>query len=423
MSSSENIVVVTGMGVITPIGISVPSFSKGLREGNTNFSKISLEKEGALFEYPIAEVRDFNFKAEIAKIGLDETLAIKAKRLRNISRSSEYGLYSALEAWKNAELGNDTDLSRVAIVSGGSNTQQFDLHKVYDKYADRLQFLNPNYGFNFFDTDLVGILSELLGVKGEGYSIGAASASGNMAIIQGSRLIKSNEYDVVIVIAPLMDISIYEYQGFTALGAMARIEEQSVLSEIYRPFDTKHSGFVYGQSAGCMILESRQHASGRGMEEFVSIEGYGIHMDANRNPNPSMEGEQQAMRSAMKSANITIDEIDYISTHGSGSIVGDKTEVEALLSLGLKGVQANSTKSLIGHSLSSASMVEAIASIIQMKEGFLHKSNNLIEAINDDINWVKGASHTVNIDCTLSNSFGFGGINTSIILKNKIKGI
>ncbi|WP_103865516.1 beta-ketoacyl synthase N-terminal-like domain-containing protein [Aquimarina sp. I32.4] len=418
MISSKNDVVTTGMGVITPIGIGVPAFSQSLRKGSTNFSKISFKKEGTLFEYPIAQVNDFNFKEEVTKINLEDELLTKVKQFRNISKSTEYGLYCALEAWKDAGLSKDIDLTRVAIVSGGSNTQQSSLDEVHNKYANRLQFLNPNYGFNFFDTDLVGVLSELFGVRGEGYSIGATSASGNMSIIQGSRLIKSNEYDVVIVVAPLMDLSIYEYQGFTNLGAMASVEEHLDFSKIYKPFDRKHNGFVYGQSAGCMILESKKHALEREKETYGTIAGYGVHMDANRNPNPSVEGEQQAIQWAMKSADITINEIDYVNTHGSGSIVGDKTEVAALLSLGLKGINANSTKSLIGHSLSSASMVEAIASLIQMKEGFLHKSNNLIEAINDDIDWVKDTSRIVNIDRTLSNSFGFGGINTAIILKN-----
>lgn len=417
MIPSNISIATTGIGVITPIGIGVPSFSVGLKNGEGNFSKISLEKGGTSFEYPIAEVHDFNFKEELSKMGLDEELLAKVKRLRNMSRSTEYGVYCALEAWKDAGFSSSINLTRLAIVSGGSNTQQSYLQQIHDKYSGRLQFLNPSYGFNFFDTDIVGVLSELLGVKGEGFSIGAASASGNMSIIQGSRLIKSDEYDVVIVVAPLMDLSIYQYQGFTALGAMAGVGEGLDFSKIYSPFDRNHNGFVYGQSAGCMILESKKHALEREKESYGTIAGYGIHMDANRNPNPSMEGEERAMRSAIQNADITISDIDYVNTHGSGSVVGDKTEVAALLSLGLKGVKANSTKSLIGHSLSSASMVEAITTFIQMKEGFLHKNNNLIEAINDDIEWVKDTSRILNIDCAMSNSFGFGGINTSIILK------
>ena len=131
ISSNKNGIVTTGMGVITPIGIGVPSFSKGLRKGLPSFSKISFEKEGALFEYPITQVQGFNFKEALAKIGLEDELVTKAKRFRNISRSTEYGLYCALEAWTDAGLSSSVDLTRVAIVSGGSNTQQSGLNDIF----------------------------------------------------------------------------------------------------------------------------------------------------------------------------------------------------------------------------------------------------------------------------------------------------
>ncbi|WP_188112073.1 beta-ketoacyl synthase N-terminal-like domain-containing protein [Aquimarina sp. RZ0] len=412
-----NNIVVTGMGVITPIGIGLDSFSEALRKETANFSTISFEKNAALYKYPIAKIVDFDFRKQIEKINLDSDLINKAKKLRHISKSNAFGIYCALEAWNDSGLTRGFDLTRIAIVSCGSNTQQSTLQDIQEKYADKLQFLNPNYGLNFFDTDLIGILSELLGVKGEGHSISAASASGNMGIIQGSRLIASNEYDVVIVVAPLMDISLYEYQGFTALGAMSRIEKNSKISNIYRPFDDRHNGFVYGQSAGCLILESKESVLNRGGEFYGSIEGYGINLDANRNPNPSKEGEQKAMQSALKNAGICSKQIDYVNTHGSGSIVGDLTEVEALLSIGLENVKANSTKSLIGHSLSASGLVESIASLIQIQEGFLHPTHNLEKAISDDIDWIKNTPRKMNINYAMNNSFGFGGINTSIIIK------
>lgn len=416
MNSIENKVMVTGMGAITPIGIGIPSFSRALKRGGTNFTTLSFKQGETIFKYPIGQVDNFNFKDELKKLDLSSDLNIKAERLRNIFDSNAYGVYCALEAWKDAKF-VDVDVTKVAIISSGSNTQQSSLQQIQYKYTDKLQFLNPNYGFNFFDTDIVGTLSEIIGVKGEGYSVGAASASGNMGIIQGARLIQNNMYDVVIVVAPLMDISKYEYQGFTAIGGMASINEYSEPSDIYRPFDTKHNGFVYGQSAGCLVLESKRHSEKRGKVAYGSIEGYGICMDANRNPNPSIEGEKRAMKLAIDNAGIRIDEIDYVNTHGSGSVVGDKTEVKALLSLGLEGIKANSTKSLIGHGLSAAGTLEAIASFIQMKEKFLHKSVNLTEPINHQIDWTKNTIQDVDINYTLSNSFGFGGVNTSIIFK------
>lgn len=418
MSELRNGIKVTGLGVITPIGIGLKQFTGALKNGLTNFSTVEFEHSGSLFSFPIARVDDFGLSGLVAKMNINDAIIEKAKRLRNISASASFGVYSALEAWADAGLKDaEVDLTRVAIVSAGTNTQQATLKIMHDKYREKLQFMNPNYGLNFFDTDLIGVLSELLGIKGEGQSIGAASASGNMAIIQGARLIKSKEYDLVLVVAPLMDLSIYEFQGFTVMGAMARVQEDGSPSEICRPFDKAHCGFVNGQSAGCMILESEEHAAKRGRKAYGSIAGYGLNMDANRNPNPSVEGEQKAMYTAMIDAQVRPAEIDYVNTHGTASGIGDETEVAALLSVGLSGVKANSTKSLIGHGLSAAGIVEGIASLLQMQEGFLHQNNNLINPISDKIDWIKEKSQSAIVNYAMSNNFGFGGVNTSIILK------
>lgn len=418
MNGLQTSIKVTGLGVITPIGIGLNQFTTALKNGTTNFSTIEFEQNQALFSFPIAQVNNFNLSELVSQININEIVMEKTKRLRNISTSASFGVYCALEAWADAGLKDaNIDLSRVAIVSSGTNTQQATLKIMQDKYREKLQFMNPNYGLNFFDTDLLGVVSELLGIRGEGHAIGAGSASGNMAIIQGTRLIRSKEYDLVIVVAPLMDLSIYEFQGFTSMGAMARIGEGIDPSQICRPFDKGHSGFVNGQSAGCLILESQEHAAKRGKKAYGSIAGYGLSMDANRNPNPALEGEQTAMRSAMVSAGVAPDEISYVNTHGTASSIGDKTEVEALLSIGLEGVKANSTKSLIGHGLSAAGVVECIASLVEMRDNFIHQSHNLTDPINDKIDWIKQESHPMIIEYAMSNNFGFGGINTSIIIK------
>lgn len=420
MSVQSN-TLVTGMGIITPIGTGLQQFASALQDGRTNFSAITMERGGKSFDFPIAKVENFDFKSAIAGVDLSQEIVNRAKRVRNISQSASYGLFCALEAWSDAGLNNATiDLSRVAIVSGGSNTQQSALLAAHDDYRDKLQFLNPNYGVNFFDTDIIGILSHTLGITGEGFSVAAASASGNMAIIQANRLIASGEYDVVLVVAPLMDISVYEYQAFTALGAMAPLSQGLSAQEICRPFDKAHCGFVHGQNAGSMVLESAAHAQSRAKQAYGAIAGYGFCMDANRGPDPSVNGEKTAMLNALKQAGIDAKQIDYVNTHGTASPTGDDTEANALLSIGLEGVKANSTKSLTGHGLTAAGLIEAIACFVQMKNGFVHRSNNLTEPITNDIDWIVDESRTAELKYVITNSFGFGGINTSLILKNNL---
>ncbi len=419
MSATSTYSVATGMGVISPIGVGVANFGSALKKGVNNFSYLELEHEDRRFTYPVGKVLDFNPKTYMATLPLDEGIIQKARRIRNLSTSASWGFCCALEAWQDSGLDKaDINPERIAVISGGSNTQQASIEATQERYRKKLPFLNPVYGLNFFDTDIVGIISELLGIGGESYSVGAASASGNMVLIHAHRLITSGDYDVVLAVAPLMELSIYQYQGFTALGAMATASEEIPADQLCRPFDMGHCGFVYGQNAGCIILESPAHAQKRKKQFYGAITGYGTSLDANRNPNPSAAGEKKAMASAISRADIPVNAIDYINTHGTASPTGDKTEVEALLAAGLKNVKTNSTKSLIGHGLSAAGLVEAIACFVQMKHQFLHPNHNLNAPITDQIDWIYSQHEKATINYTLSNSFGFGGVNTSIVIKN-----
>ena len=409
---------ISGKGVITAAGPGVAVFEKALRSGQPQFSYLALEHQGQLFKFPSAKIGAFDLRASISALNLPGEITKSAKRLRKFSKSTATGIYCALEAWSDAGLLDAAiDLDRVAIVSAGSNIQQAYLYTQQERYREQVKFMNPTYALHFFDTDLIGAISELLKIKGEGHSIGAASASGNLAVIQGLRLLRSGDYDIALVIAPCMDLSIFEYQAFTSLGAMAVFQENITPDLICRPFDTGHQGFVHGQMAGCLVLESMEHAEKRGKQCKARLAGFGVSMDANRNPNPSAEGEKKAMENALSSAGITARQIDYVNTHGTASVSGDQAEVAAILMSGLEGVLANSTKSIIGHGLSAAGLVECIACLIQMEGNFVHPTHNLEQAISDQINW--GATKAIEgrqIQFALNNSFAFGGMNTALVL-------
>ena len=413
-------IAITGTGVISPIGIGMQDFRESLKLGSANFSLVQLEHQDNAFNYPGAIIESTDIKKRIDQLDLKEELKKQAKRLRNLSTGAWHGIFAALEAWINAGFFIDCpNPESVAIVSSGSNTQQSTLLKAHERYRGKLPYLSPAYGFNFLDSDIIGILSELLNIKGEGHLVGAASASGNMAIIQGARLISNGEYDVVLVVAPSMELSIYEFQGFTMLGAMAVVKEDGKVETICNPFDKSHSGFVYGQNAGAIILESERHAKKRAAKIHSYLTGYGTSMDGNRNPNPSVEGEARAMQNGLDMAGLNIQDIDYINTHGTASPLGDKTEVEAILSIGGRGIKANATKGLIGHGITSAGLVEAIASIVQMDGGFLHPNPNLVDPISNGLTWMQEKTISTTLRSCLSNSFGFGGINTTIILQQQ----
>lgn len=409
---------IAGMSVVTPIAIGIEAFSEALKRGHSNFSVHEESLEDQTFQFPIGKVEDFDLKTMVKELSLPEEIIKKARRVRNVSRGAAFGVYSALDAWANAQLHeSEVDPLKVAIVACGNNFQCGNQREVQEKYRKKLKLLNINYGMNFLDTDLIGITSELLNTKGEGYTIGAASASGNMGLVQGSRLIESGDYDVVIVIAPMMEMSIYEYVGFTEMSAMSTLKEDKEVSEICRPFDKEHSGFVFGENAGCIILESSEHSKKRNGKSWGQIKGTGVVLDGNRNPNPSMEGESAAMNKALQKAGIASSEIDYVNMHGSSSPLGDRTEIEAAQSVGLKNAWANSTKSLIGHGVVAAGLVEAVASTIQLNEGFVHASNNLDDPIDSNMKWAVKQEECPELKWAITNSYGFGGINTSLVIK------
>lgn len=404
----------TGIGVVTSAGIGKENFVNALQKGKPCFSTFEVNHGGKSYVYPIAKLEPFNLSEAISTLNLNENILEKVKRTRNLTWMQQYGLFSALEAWSDAGI-SEPNPDRTAVVVSGSNLQNNYFHEIYERYNTKFDFLKPVYGLNFLDSDLVGVISEILDIRGEGYTLGAASASGNMALIQAHRLICSGEYDVVLVVAPPMNLSAFEMQAFTSLGAMAIVTEN--VNKLCCPFDETHAGFVYGQMGGCIVLESKEYLSFRSKKHYGSITGYGVVLDANRNPNPSLEGEIKAMRKAIEMAGISPNDLDYINTHGTASVIGDKTEANAIIETGLNNKFVNSTKSLIGHGISSAGLVEAIACLIQMNRHFIHPTANLINPIADSINWVQNLISLKEISYSLNNSFGFGGINTSIVLE------
>ena len=260
------VVEVSGYGAATPVGIGSKKLEIALREGKSNFSVVEFDHSESL-RFPGAMINDFDLKSLLQDLQLPEEFGKKARRFRNISFGTSCAIYCALEAWHAAGLFDAPIVSeRIAIVAGGSNTQIQDTLSLREKYAEKLKFTSPNHAINLFDTDVNGVISELLNIKGEGFSVGGASASSSMALVQAHRLFDTGLYDAVMVIAPMINLSAYEFSSFTNLGAMATLGDERAPEELCRPFDTGHAGFVYGQNNGCIILETAESAKKRKRE-------------------------------------------------------------------------------------------------------------------------------------------------------------
>lgn len=407
--------VVGGIGITSAIGQGKAAFIAGLLAGQHRFDVMrrpgrQLPSRSLPEQIPLEPSAPF-LGAEIPALSLPGTLAKSG--LRTASFSAQVALATLNEAWQDAGLASVAS-ERIGLIIGGSNVQQRELVQLQDSYRDRQQFLRPTYGLAFMDSDLCGLCTEAFGIQGFAYTVGGASASGQLAIIEAAHAVQSGRVDVCIALGAMMDISYWECQGLRSLGAMGSDRYASEPALACRPFDKNSDGFIFGEMCGAIVIERSPSLLARGRHPYARLSGWGVHMDANRHPNPSMEGEMLAIKTALRKAHLTAQYIDYVNPHGTGSALGDKVELESLRRSGLSHAYLNTTKSITGHGLSAAGAVEAIALLLQMQASKLHPIRNLENPIDADFNWVGKDAISHQVEHALSLSMGFGGINTAI---------
>ena len=394
--------VVTGMGVLSAIGQGKAAFADALLAGDSAFRVMQRPGRQHDSAYLGAEIDGITFPPSISR-----------QTQRAASFSAQAALVVLEEAWTEARL-SELDPVRVGLVVGGSNVQQRELTQIQDSYRHQPEFLRPTYALSFMDSDLCGFCTAHFGIRGPAYTVGGASASGQLAIVQAAQAVVSGQLDACIALGALMDLSHWECRGFRALGAMGSDRFAGEPALACRPFDRDHDGFIFGECCGAVVIESLESSRRRGVTAYATLCGWGIAMDGNRNSDPSLEGEVAAIRTALEMSGYRSDEIDYVNPHGTGAVLGDATELQALKACGLSGVLINATKSLTGHGLSAAGTVEVIATLLQMQSGRLHATRNLDHPIDDDFRWVREQPLDHAIGNALTLSMGFGGTNTAL---------
>lgn len=401
--------VVTGMGVVSAIGQGKGAFTDALLAGRSAFG---------VMQRPGRQRDSAYLGAEIGEVVPPP--GIPRQTLRAASLSAQVALAVLQEAWTEARL-SDVDPRRIGLVVGGSNVQQRELTQIHEKNRDSAEFLRPTYALTFMDSDLCGFCTAHFGIRGLAFTVGGASASGQLAILQAAQAVLTGQVDVCIALGALMDLSHWECRGLRAIGAMGsdRYADEPALA--CRPFDRDHDGFIFGESCGAVVIESRSSSQRRGVSPYAALRGWGMAMDGNRNSDPSLEGETYAIRTAMAASGWSAAQVDYVNPHGTGSVVGDETELRALRDCGLDGAFLNATKSLVGHGLSAAGTVEVIATLLQMQAGRLHPTRNLENPIDESMNWVKNEAIDHPADRALTLSMGFGGINTALCWERENK--
>lgn len=404
-------VVVTGMGVVTPIGIGVENFWKGIKEGKVGIKLIDRFDTTDFKTKVAAQVDDFN-----AKDFMD------AKAARRMERFCQYAVAAAKEAVDDSGLEiekEDPYMVGVSIGSGIGSLEQAETNtlKLAEKGPGRI---NPLLVPQMITNMAAGNVSITLGAKGKSINVVTACATGTHSIGEAFRSIQCGDAEVMIAGGTESCVTPLSIGGFAALTALSNAEDPMLAS---RPFDKDRDGFVLGEGAGIVVLESLEHALARGAKIYAEITGYGATSDAYHITSPAEDGAgaARAMTNAMREAGITAADVDYINAHGTSTHHNDLYETRAIkLAFGEDAgkVKISSTKSMIGHLLGAAGAVEFITCVKSIMEGYIHQNVGLRETEGEmDLDYVKDQGIHMEVNYALSNSLGFGGHNATILVK------
>ncbi len=405
-------VVVTGLGAITPLGNSVGEYWEGLKNGKNGAGLITKFDTSEFATKFACEVKDFDVEKYIDK-----------KEARRMDLFTHYALASAIQAVEDSGLDLEKeDLERIGVVfgSGIGGMETFEKqHSVFLKSGPRR--VSPFFIPMLIADIAPGHISIKYGFKGPNYSVTSACATSTHAIGDAFILIQRGAADVMVSggsEAPIIPMSI---AGFNSSRAISTWNDRYL--EASRPFDKDRNGFVMGEGAGALILEEYEHAKKRGAKIYAEIIGIGMTADAYHITAPAPEGEGafRSMREAIRDAGISTDDIDYINAHGTSTQLNDLNETKAIKRLfGEHAYEMNvsSTKSMTGHLLGAAGAVEAIATVLALKEGVIPPTINLDNPDPEcDLNYTPKEAVEKEIKYALSNTFGFGGHNATVVIK------
>lgn len=415
--------VVTGMGVVTGLGDSVPGLWSGLLAGRSAIRRWRCP-DPRIDSKIGGDLSDFDPEEHLARIGAayPRPLVDRASRLlRTTPLPGRMVAMAAMQAWVESGLAAGVpDPGRVGHVCAGHNLAWDYLARNQKALDDDPEDIEPLFGVLGLDTDVVAVTCELLGIRGHSALVGGACASGGLALVSALDLVRSGRADTVLVTgAPLVPDSLI-LQAWRMIDAISVRSFNDEPARASRPFDARREGFVPSEGAGAMVLESETGARRRGARILGRLLGGASGSDACRLARPSREGQEWVMRAALRDAGADAAAVDYVNAHATSTPQGDAVEVAAIKSvLGSRSaaVPVNSTKSMLGHCLTAAGVVEAIATVLQIREGIVHPTINQEEADPElDLDFVPNQAREHRIDVAISNSAGFGGLNTCVVL-------
>lgn len=411
---SERRIVITGQGAVTPLGIGVEAFWNGLKAGQSGVGPITaFDTEGISCKIAAQVADDFDASAYFNT----------PKEARRCDRYCQFGVAAAKMAWQDSGLDeNAIDLDRAGVMIGsgigGLNTHESNHLQLIEKGPRRVSpFTIPMMISNICS----GIFSMELGLRGPNMTIVTACASSNHSIGEAWHMIRRGDADVMVsggAEATIFRLGTAAFNNMKALSS--RNEEPERAS---RPWDQDRDGFVMGEGAGIVVLEELEHAKKRGANILAELIGYGVSADAYHlsAPHPEGLGAAKCMENALRTARKNPEEIDYINAHGTSTPVGDLCETKAIKTTFADHAKENlvvsSTKSMTGHLLGAAGGAELIACVETLREGIIAPTINLENPSEGcDLDYCAGQAREMEVNTILSNSFGFGGHNASLVL-------
>lgn len=404
-------VVITGLGVVSPLGLDISSFWEALKSGQSGVDRITLFDAGPFETQIAAEVKGFN-PAEY----------VEHREARRMDRYTQFAVVAAMQAVKHAKIDCAREGPDVGVLIGsgigGITTLSAQMAILAEKGPRRI---SPLLVPMMIADAAAGHVSIMLGAKGVNFCATSACSSSADAIGEAFEIIRRNDIQVMIAggaEAPITPIAI---AGFNAAGALSTHNDNP--KKASRPFDAKRDGFVMGEGAGIVVLEALDHALKRDAEILAEVVAYGATSDAYHITQPAQDGEggAKAMQTALRKAGLTPKDIDYINAHGTATPLNDKCEtmaIKAVFGNDAYHIPVSSTKSMTGHLLGAAGAIEAIVCILAIQHGIVPPTINLEHADPEcDLDYVPNVARQKKVRTAMSNSFGFGGHNSVLLFR------
>ena len=407
---SKRRVVVTGLGLITPVGIGVSESWANIVSGQSGVGKITKFDCSTYPSQVAGEVKNF-----------DPLLYIPPKDARRMDTFIQFGIAAGIEAFKDSGIEvTDSNSERIGV-SVGSGIGGINLIEstsdVFDEGGVRKvsPFFIPGTIINMIS----GNLSIMLNLKGPNVSIATACTTGTHSIGDAARMIEYGDADIMLAGGAEAAITELSVAGFSSAKALSSRNDDPKTAS--RPWDKDRDGFVIGEGAGVMVLEEYEHAKKRGAKIYAELSGYGMSADAYHITAPNMDGPRRSIVNALKNANVNIDNVQYINAHGTSTQLGDLNETNAIkASFGdyAKKLVVNSTKSMTGHLLGGAGGIESVFTVLAIHHQISPPTINIFNQDPEcDLDYCANEARSMKIDVALKNNFGFGGTNGSLVFK------